>query len=227
MLRVHVFRSLSGMAAILTILVQPMTFEAAHAQAMTAGQQSIPDAVWKEMQGRSWHPKLKCPARKDLVLLTLPYLDFEGQPRLGQMIVAKRVADTVSSIFTELFDSKAFRIQRMELVDKYGGDDAKSMAANNTTAFNCRLVTGGKRLSNHAFGTAVDINPIQNPWVSKGNTSPPAGREYDSPGERSADVIGIITSDGLVAKTFKARKWSWGGDWKSLKDYQHFSENGK
>lgn len=219
--------SLQRVAAILTILVQSMMWQAARAQEMTARQEPIPDAVWNEMQGRSWRPNLECPARKDLVLLTLPFLDFEGQPRLGQMIVAKRVADTVSSVFKELFESKAFRIQRMELIDKYGGDDAKSMAANNTSAFNCRLVTGGKRLSNHAYGTAIDINPVQNPWVSKGNTDPPAGREYDTEEERSADVIGLIKSDGVVTKAFKGRKWGWGGDWNSLKDYQHFSENGK
>ena len=224
---VHAFRSLPGLAAILTMIVQPMTCQAVRAEGMTARQEPIPDVVWKEMQGRSWRPNLKCPVRQDLVLLTLPYLDFEGQSRLGQMIVAKRVANTVTSVFTELFESKAFRIQRMELIDKYEGDDAKAMAANNTSAFNCRLVTGGKRLSNHAFGTAIDINPIQNPWVSKGITDPLAGKEYDTPGERSADVIGIITSDGVVTKAFKGRNWGWGGDWTSLKDYQHFSEDGK
>ncbi|ANY85536.1 hypothetical protein BB934_45800 (plasmid) [Microvirga ossetica] len=227
MFRVRAFGKVPRLAAILTIAVQPMTCQVAYTQEMTARQEPIPDAVWQKMQGSSWRPNLKCPARKDLVLLTLPYLNFEGQPNLGQMIVAKSVADTVMSVFTELFESKAFRIQRMELIDKYGGDDGKSMAANNTSAFNCRLVTAGKRLSNHAFGTAIDINPIQNPWVSKGNTDPPAGREYDTPGERTADVIGIITSDGVVTKAFKGRNWGWGGDWKSLKDYQHFSENGK
>lgn len=201
--------------------------QTARSQDIAARQEPIPDAVWKEMQGRSWRPDLNCPAREDLVLLTLPYLNFEGRPRLGQMVVAKKVAGVVSSAFTELFDSRAFRIERMELIDKYGGDDAKSMAANNTSAFNCRLVTGGKRLSNHAFGTAIDINPIQNPWVSKGNTDPPAGKAYDSSAERTADVIGIITSNGVVTKAFKRRKWGWGGDWKCLKDYQHFSENGR
>jgi poly-gamma-glutamate synthesis protein (capsule biosynthesis protein) len=83
----------------------------------------------------------QCPPRASLVLLTVPYLDFEAQPKLGRQIVARSVADEVGKAFTEIFESRQFQIQRMELVDVYGGDDDASMAANNTSAFNCRLTT--------------------------------------------------------------------------------------
>ena len=123
---------------------------AAGTEAETASSEPIPDAVWQEMQGKSWHDGLpgglQCPARDTLVLLTVPYHDFAGEARRGRLIVAKSVADKVGKVFDEIFASNAFRIERIELVDKYGGSDDASMAANNTSAFNCRLKTSGKSL---------------------------------------------------------------------------------
>jgi poly-gamma-glutamate synthesis protein (capsule biosynthesis protein) len=146
---------------------------------------------------------------------------------------SRSVADEVYDAFTEVFESKAFRIERMERIDKYAGDDDASMAANNTSAFNCRYVGGTKILSAHALGIAIDINPIQNPLVTQKNVYPPEGKKYAK--NRSADVIGIILKDDVVTAAFGKIKtspagnnWSWGGDWKGArKDYQHFSENGK
>ena len=103
----------------------------------TASIEPIPDAVWEKMQGSSWHADKPCPERDKLVLLKAPYRDFAGEDQLGELIVAKEFADQVAAAFTEIYDSGAFRIERMELVDAYGGDDDLSMAANNTSAFNC------------------------------------------------------------------------------------------
>jgi poly-gamma-glutamate synthesis protein (capsule biosynthesis protein) len=101
------------------------------------------------------------------------------------------------------------------------------MAANNTSAFNCRLATSGSSLSSHSFGTAIDINPVQNPYVKGNLTLPPAGTAYDEPAERAGDRIGVIAPGDAVASAFEAIGWTWGGDWSSLKDYQHFSADGR
>ena len=173
----------------------------------------------------------RCPARDDLVLLTVPYRDFAGAAALGRLVVAKRVADQVASIFTAIFESQRFRIERMELVDKYRGNDDASMAANNTSAFNCRFVGGTTVLSAHALGIAIDVNPEQNPWVKGRVTVPPKGRAFDYPGERQSahrrGQPGIIMSGDVVVTAFKQQGWKWGGDWTDKKDYQHFSENGR
>ena len=212
--------------------------EPTFAQQMTVKQEPIPDEIWANMQGKSWHQRLanakcarakdcQCPPRESLVLLSVPYLDFKAQPKLGRLIVARSVADEVGKAFTQIFESRQFQIQRMELVDVYGGDDDASMAANNTSAFNCRLTTNGTRLSAHASGEAIDINPVQNPYVRGSTTLPPAGKAFDEPAERSAKTPGLITSDQIVVKAFDAQGWKWGGNWQNSKDYQHFSKDGR
>jgi poly-gamma-glutamate synthesis protein (capsule biosynthesis protein) len=178
------------------------------------------------MQGSSWHANLNCPPRRRLVLLTVPYLDFNGQTQLGNLVVAQRVADELAAIFVDIFRSGAFRIQRMQLIDAFGGNDDASMAANNTSAFNCRLKTGGTTLSAHSFGTAIDINPVQNPYVTRTTTLPEAGKAFDTPAERMAGVTGIILKGDVVTKAFARRGWGWGGNWTRPKDYQHFSKDG-
>ncbi len=178
------------------------------------------------MQGTSWHTDMPCPARDDLRLLTIPYVDFYADRRDGRMIVSAEVADDLLSIFADIL-SAGYPIQSMRLVQEFGGDDGLSMAANNTSAFNCRLVAGTNRLSQHALGKALDINPVQNPYVTRSGVSPAAGVDFDEPHERKADVPGVITAEHPVVRAFKARGWGWGGDWSASKDYQHFSESGK
>jgi hypothetical protein len=150
---------------------------------------------------------------------------------LGRLVFTKRVANQVASIFTEIFESQKFRIERMELVDKFRGDDDASMAANNTSAFNCRFVAGTTALSAHALGIAIDINPEQNPFVKGAVTAPPKGKAFDRPSKRQSaqrrGQPGIIMPGDVVVKAFKRQGWKWGGDWSSKKDYQHFSENGR
>jgi hypothetical protein len=165
------------------------------------------------------------------VLLTVPFRDFANQTTMGQLVVATSVAPVLSRIFSEIYERAAFRIERMERVDKYGGDDDASMAANNTSAFNCRTVAGSANLSAHALGIAIDINPIQNPYVKGAEVDPPNGRAVDTAAKRQAahdrGQHGIILPGGSAVTAFKRNGWRWGGDWNTLKDYQHFSMNGR
>ncbi|MGH0275918.1 M15 family metallopeptidase [Sinorhizobium meliloti] len=193
--------------------------------AQSGKSEPIPDQVWSNMQGRSWHPSFGCPSRDKLVLLTVPYHDFSGQMRLGQLVVAKESAEEIVIVFDEIFKSD-FRIERMELIDAYGGNDNASMEKNNTSAFNCRLKTNGKTLSAHSFGTAIDINPIQNPYVSKNMILPKAGENFARLKNRTSDKVGVIVNGGAVTTAFMRQKWQWGGSWKKTKDYQHFSKSG-
>jgi hypothetical protein len=117
-----------------------------------------------------------------------------------------------------------FRIQRMRLIDRYGGNDDRSMADNNSSGFNCRTIAGSARLSEHAHGRAVDLNPIQNPYVSGGTVAPAAGREYL---DRSNVRRGMLVSGDPTVTAFEDRGWGWGGDWSSSKDYQHLSSTGR
>ena len=116
----------------------------------------------------------------------------------------------------------------MVLVDAYGGDDDRSMAADNTSGYNCRRVAGTDRWSDHAFGAAIDINPVQNPYVQPSGVAPPAGRRFATLDRRAgADVpAGVIHADDVVVRAFARIGWEWGGDWTSAKDYQHFSAAG-
>ena len=180
-------RSMPRQAAVLAILVQSVVCCGARAQEMVVRQEPIPDSVWAEMQGKSWHEGIGCPSRAELVLLTVPYHDFQGQSQLGHLIVAEKAAADVAAAFQEIYDSNSFRIERMELIDKYGGDDDQSMDANNTSAFNCRPVSAGLKPIAHMQGIAVDINPVQNPYAPgdpkspMSVTKPEAGRPYNHP----------------------------------------------
>jgi hypothetical protein len=173
--------------------------------------------------GSSWHRG--CPVGLgDLRVLRLDRWGFDGQPHRGSLVVHRRYVQDALQVFGTLFDAR-FPIRRMRLVDAYGADDDRSMAANNTSAFNCRAVTGGSSWSQHSYGWAIDINPIQNPYVTSGGTVlPPAGAAYRN---RSRDGKGIIRAGGVVVKAFAAIGWGWGGSWSSIKDYQHFSKTGR
>ncbi len=139
------------------------------------------------------------------------------------MVVHEDVAEEVTQIFRTLYRER-FPIRRMRLVDAYGGDDDRSMAANNTSGYNCRTVAGTDRFSDHAFGRALDINPVQNPYVLGGEVLPPAGRAFAdvdrSPGARA--VPGVIARGDVVFRAFASRGWEWGGDY-SEPDWQHWS----
>jgi D-alanyl-D-alanine carboxypeptidase-like protein len=175
-----------------------------------------------ERMTESWRPG--CPvALKDLRLLTLTHWGFDGEVHRGKLVVHADEAHAVTEAFRVLFRSR-FPIKRMQLVDVYGGDDDRSMAANNTSAFNCRTVEGSSSWSEHAYGRAIDINPIQNPFVQEGRVSPAAGSRYL---DRSRRAKGLIRAKDAVVRAFAAIGWGWGGYWTSSKDYQHFSASGR
>jgi hypothetical protein len=214
-----------GAFALALILCAFASGSNARAETARASVSPVPDEVWSYMQGRSWHAGRGCPERSELALLRIPYRDFEGRTQFGPMIVAKKVAGKVAAIFQEIYDSGAFRIYRIALVDDYGGDDDQSIAANNTSGFNCRTTEGGG-VSQHAAGLAIDINPVQNPYVAHGVTEPEAGKAYDAPEKRRPAMIGVVTKGDAVYKAFARRGWRWGGEWAHSKDYQHFSASG-
>jgi hypothetical protein len=165
-----------------------------------------------------------CPtAVSDLRLLRVTHLGIDGRPRTGELVVHRTQAANVVEVFRRLYAAR-FPVQRMVTVDRYGADDDASMAANNTSAYNCRTTTGGSAWSEHAYGTALDINPVQNPYVRGTTVEPAAGRGFL---DRTDVRPGMVTSGDVVVRAFAAAGWGWGGDFRTLKDYQHFSLSGR
>jgi len=182
----------------------------------------IDAALAERITGVSWKPG--CPvALRDLRLLTLSHWDFDGRPRTGRLIVHREVSRDLVQVFRELYAAR-FPLRRMWLVDAFGGSDFRSIEADNTSAFNCRYVEGTTRWSNHAYGTAIDVNPIENPYVSGGRTSHRASVPYL---DRSRRRPGMANEGGALVRAFDRIGWGWGGRWTSVKDYQHFSANGR
>jgi D-alanyl-D-alanine carboxypeptidase len=182
----------------------------------------IDAAQAKRMTGVSWRPG--CPVHlRDLRLLKMSHRRFDGKVTTGRLIVHADVAREVVSVFRRLYDV-GFRIRRMVPVDAYGASDFRSIEADNTSAFNCRYVEGTTRWSEHAYGRAIDLNPIENPYVSGGRTSHRASVPYL---DRSRRRPGMAFEGGAVVRAFDAIGWGWGGRWSSVQDYQHFSESGR
>jgi hypothetical protein len=196
---------------------------AALAPPFHASVQPIPPAMKLQMTGVSWHRG--CPVGlDDLRLVTLTYRGFDGRAHTGRLIANKSAAAVLVSVFRRLYGA-GFPIRRMEPVDRYGGDDFRSIEADNTSAFNCRAATGSSRWSNHAYGLAIDVNPIENPYVAGGRSSHPASARYL---DRSRHRLGMAYEGGVLVEAFRAEGWGWGGSWSgSIKDYQHFSYNGR
>jgi poly-gamma-glutamate synthesis protein (capsule biosynthesis protein) len=169
-----------------------------------------------------------CPVPlKDLRYLRLPYVGFDGRVRSGEMVVHKDFAEEVTEVFERLYDTR-WPIRRMRLVDDYWGDDERSMAANNTSGYNCRRVAGSHAWSAHAYGAAIDINPVQNPYVIGSSVWPPAGRRFVAIDRSGLTRVppGVIRAGDVVVQSFTRIGWEWGGEWSTSKDYQHFSTDG-
>ncbi len=190
--------------------------------AFDAGCAAITDELMREMLGRSWHDDARCPAFARLRLLTIPYWGFDDLVHRGELVVAEEVTDELLGAFEHIFRAR-FPLGCMRRIDVFDGDDHASMAANNCSAFNFREISARPELSQHAFGLAIDINPIQNPFVRPTGFVPPGGRDYL---DRSDVRRGMITRPGPVIDAFDAIGWSWGGDWVTVKDYHHFSKTG-
>jgi D-alanyl-D-alanine carboxypeptidase len=169
----------------------------------------------------SWRPG--CPVRPaQLRRLDVSYWDFAGRRRVGSMVIRSTAARDVLSVFRKLYAAR-FPMRRLRPVEAYKGSDDASMAADNTSAFNCRFVSGTRRWSQHAYGLAIDLNPVENPYVHGGLVEPPAGRRYL---DRSRRRPGMVVSGDVVVRAFASIGWRWGGYWTSAKDYQHFSATG-
>ena len=179
----------------------------------------IPEDVAEKMRGSSL-PEGAGISLSELKLLTVCYYGFDGEVHVGQIVSNAKVAQDLLVIFRELFLAR-YQIESIRLVDEFGASDDASMAANNSSCFNYRLVPGTQTMSRHATGTAIDINPVQNPYVTARGVSPEAGAAYV---DRSLKLPHMIDHDDLCCRLFKAHGFTWGGDWKNSKDYQHFEK---
>jgi hypothetical protein len=173
--------------------------------------------------GPSWHAG--CPvAPSGLRALTVSYVAFDGQVRRGRLIVSRRVAPDVVRVFRILYNAH-FPVHRIRPVSVYGADDSRSTAADNTSGFNCRyaVAPGPRRWSAHAYGEAIDINTVENPYIEGGRVMPPAGSTYR---DRSRYRPGMAVAGGVLVRAFASVGWGWGGRWAATPDYQHFSRSG-
>lgn len=189
-----------------------------------------PEIKKRMIKGNSW--RKGCPVGlKDLRYIQVSYLDFKGFTQRGELITHKDVADEIAKIFTLLYEDK-YPIYKMKLVSNYKGNDYQSIEAGNTSAFNCRNITGNKKKwSKHAFGKAIDINPIENPYISrKGTCSHSKSAPYLPHKRKHKDMSiardkAMILKNDYITKKFKNHGWKWGGDWRTIKDYQHFEKD--
>lgn len=165
-----------------------------------------------------------CPVEpEDLAYVTVSHVGFDGLPHTGELMVNRAVADGIVDVFEVLFDEQ-YPIEEMRVVSAPELDLPPTGDGNNTTSFVCRAATGGSAWSQHAYGLAIDINPFQNPYLKGGLVLPELASYYT---DRSLKEPGMIGAHGPVIDAFGALGWGWGGDWSSLKDWMHFSQNGR
>jgi hypothetical protein len=166
-----------------------------------------------------------CPVGpSQLRLLHVSYIGFDGASHVGRIVVNAAVVNDVLTVFKQLY-AERFPIRRMEPVDAFHGSDNASMAADNTSGFNCRyaVTTGPKVWSVHAYGEAIDVNTVENPYKEGGQILPPAGAAY---ADRADVRPGMAVPGGELVKAFASVGWFWGGRWTASPDYQHFSKTG-
>ncbi|HYX77213.1 MAG TPA: M15 family metallopeptidase, partial [Gaiellaceae bacterium] len=171
----------------------------------------------------SWHPGCPVvPSRLRRVRVT--YWGFDRSAHTGAFVANEDAVPALVRAFSRLYAAR-FPIRRIRPIDAYGGNDERSLAADNTAAFNCRYVVGPgpRRWSAHAYGEAIDVNPVQNPYLEGGRVHPRAGRTYL---RRSRVRPGMATPTGILVRTFASVGWKWGGRWSVSPDYQHFSATG-
>jgi hypothetical protein len=171
----------------------------------------------------SWRPG--CPvAPSQLRRIRLAYWGFDGRRHLGQLVANAAAVQDLVTVFGRLYAVR-FPIRRIRPIDVYRGDDERSLAADNTAAFNCRyaIAPGPRRWSAHAYGEAVDVNPVENPYLEGVRVHPRAGRAYLN---RSDVRPGMAVPGGVLVRAFAAVGWAWGGRWSGSPDYQHFSATG-
>ena len=187
------------------------------------------DSIYQRINGKSYQ-KNNDIKLSDLRYLKMLHVNFKGEYQVGEMITNKSVSDEVLGLFKSLFQD-GYQIYSMYLIDNFweknaGTADWNSIEANNTSCFCYRAATGGSKLSKHALGRAIDINPQQNPYVTykdgKAQCAHSNASEYVS--NRSSKKAHVITTSDKAYKAFTKKGWTWGGSWSSPKDYQHFQK---
>jgi len=172
----------------------------------------------------SWRPGCPVPPAQ-LRRVRLRYVGFDGRSHVGALVVNERVVPDVVDVFRSLYRAR-FPIRRMRPIDAYRGSDDRSAAADNTSSFNCRkaVAPGAASWSMHAYGLAVDVNDVENPYFENGRVIPPAGARFR---DRSRVRPGMAVERGALVRAFDRVGWGWGGRWGGSPDYQHFSTNGR
>ena len=199
-----------------------MSFAAMQAQDFSVAPLS--DSLFARMQGRSYPEGCTVP-RSDLRHVRVLHVDAQGKVHKGELVCNKAIAQDLLEIFRQLYQAR-YPIEKIRLIDDYDADDEQSMRDNNTSSFCYRTVSGTKKLSKHALGMAVDINTRYNPWVRKGTdgrqlVSPDNGRPYAN---RQKSYPYKIVKGDLLYRLFIQHGFRWGGNWRSMKDYQHFEK---
>ncbi|MEY8337815.1 M15 family metallopeptidase [Lachnospiraceae bacterium 62-35] len=187
-------------------------------------QSPISDEVFQRIYGKSYKPDCTIP-REELRYLLAAHYDFDGNIRIGELICSKEISDDLLNIFKELYQAE-YPIESMVLVDEYDADDEASSGDNNTSCFNFRRVPGKTSMSKHAYGRAIDVNPLYNPYITRGkdgkvNCSPANGTEYM---DRNREFPYKIEEEDLCCQVFKKYGFTWGGNWVNEPDYMHFSK---
>lgn len=156
----------------------------------------------------------------ELRYLSVLHSGFDGYIYEGEIIVNEQIAEDVLAIFKELYAMR-YPIEKMKVMSCYEGSDELSMMDNNSSGFNFREITDGGKLSKHAFGLAIDLNPRINPYIKSGVVLPSNGVQFV---DRNQCIQGMIKQGDAVYQLFKRYGFTWGGDWTLLKDYQHFEK---
>ncbi|MGN6106224.1 MAG: M15 family metallopeptidase [Kofleriaceae bacterium] len=186
--------------------------------AFTAEISAIPEPVRARMAGRSWRGEdPRCPRWEELAYIVVDHATFEGGAARGELVVAAALATRTVELFRRLWQLR-FPIRQLRLVDDFDASDDASMAADNSSAFNFRVIDGTELLSQHALGRAIDLNPIENPWRRPDRIVPDAGRAF---ADRTEVRPGMIVRPGPVVAALDELGWEWGGDWRHAFDDHH------
>ena len=184
----------------------------------------LPDSIFALMRGRTYKHDCTIP-RSSLRYILCLHRDDGGRSVVGEMVVNKAIAKDVVEIFRQLYEA-SYPIERMRLIDYWDADDERAMTANNSSSFNFRFISHTRKVSKHGMGMAIDINPLYNPYTKtlrNGKTivEPAAGKPYL---DRQREYKYKITRGDLCCRLFRKYGFRWGGDWKTMKDYQHFEK---
>ena len=196
-----------------------------HAEYQSHISKITPEIKKRMIKGNSW--RKGCPVSlENLRYLRMKHIDFKGKEVMGELIVNKDVSVEVTRIFKALYNI-GYPVKKMKLVSDYKGNDWQSIEADNTSAFNCRNATGSKKWSKHSYGKAIDINPIENPYIARsGRISHKESLQYRKRVHKKDTYAGraVLLKNDKATKIFRKYGWKWGGDWSKVKDYQHFSK---